>query len=89
MTRALLPAAKAEAGSLYVDRDAHWFLDFERECIAFPLAQHDDQVDALSGALQIAYEKLAIYKPPSVYSMGDANSSRQQNDWGWRGAKSA
>lgn len=54
--RARLPAGRAEAGFLYADRGAPWFPDFLSECCAFPNGAHDDQVDALAGALQVALE---------------------------------
>ena len=60
--RARLPAARAEAGLLYVDRQASWFPAFEAEARAFPLGAHDDQVDALSGVCALAVEALARWK---------------------------
>ncbi|HXI18281.1 MAG TPA: phage terminase large subunit, partial [Chloroflexota bacterium] len=60
--RARLPAGRAEGGYLYVDRAAPWFPAFESECLGFPLAAHDDMVDALSGAVQLAIER---GRPPS------------------------
>lgn len=55
VTRARLPAARAEAGMLYADRDAPWFADFEHEVLAFPQGEKD-QVDALSLATEAAAE---------------------------------
>jgi predicted phage terminase large subunit-like protein len=55
--RARLPAARAEAGYRYVDTGAAWGPGFLAECLGFPRAAHDDQVDALSGAVQLAIEK--------------------------------
>ena len=49
-TRALRPAAKAGAGVLHTVQ-AHWTDAFIDELCAFPNAEHDDQVDALSGAI--------------------------------------
>lgn len=65
VTRALLPAARAEAGMLFVDRDAPWFPQFETECRGFPLAAHDDQVDALSGAVQLVVDRLSTRPRPT------------------------
>lgn len=59
VARAYLPAGRGEAGLLYADRGAPWFPAFEAEALGFPLASHDDQVDALSGAAQMATEHLA------------------------------
>jgi len=54
--RARLPAGRAEAGLLFADRGAPWFEEFAAELTAFPNGAHDDQVDALSGATQLALE---------------------------------
>jgi predicted phage terminase large subunit-like protein len=59
VARAYLPAGRGEAGLLYADRAAPWFPIFESEALGFPLSSHDDQVDALSGAAQMAAEHLA------------------------------
>jgi predicted phage terminase large subunit-like protein len=60
VARAYLPAGRGEAGLLFADRAAPWFPIFDAECLGFPLSSHDDQVDALSGATQMAVEHLAI-----------------------------
>jgi predicted phage terminase large subunit-like protein len=59
VARAYLPAGRGEAGLLYADRAAPWFPPFESEALGFPLSSHDDQVDALSGAAQMAVDHLA------------------------------
>lgn len=53
--RAAPVAALAEAGHLFVARGA-WNEAFLDEVCAFPLAGHDDQVDALSGAFSCLVE---------------------------------
>ena len=60
VTRARLPAGRAEAGLLYCDRGAPWFEVFAAELTSFPNGAHDDQVDALAGATQLALE----WRPP-------------------------
>src|SRR5207245_2916500 len=65
VTRALLPAARGEAGMLYADRDAPWWPTFEAEALGFPLAKHDDQVDALSGATQLLVEGTLVPTKPT------------------------
>jgi len=50
VTRSLPLLARAEAGKLYLVR-AHWNRDLIAEFLAFPESTHDDQVDAVSGAL--------------------------------------
>jgi predicted phage terminase large subunit-like protein len=55
--RAQLPSQRAAAGMVFVDRTAPWFQAFEGELLRFPKGQHDDQVDAFSGAMQLAIER--------------------------------
>lgn len=50
-TRALVWAALAEAGKLFLVRGA-WIDDFIEEAVAFPGGEHDDQIDAVSLAVQ-------------------------------------
>lgn len=57
--RAQLPAARARAGLLYVDRAAPWFPAFEAELLGFPRAAHNDLVDCLSGVLALAIDQPA------------------------------
>jgi predicted phage terminase large subunit-like protein len=51
VVRARLPAARAEAGLLHVDKQLPLWPVAERELLGFPAAAHDDVVDALSGAM--------------------------------------
>jgi predicted phage terminase large subunit-like protein len=46
--RAMLPAARAEAGKVFVNRDAVWYRTFIQECLGFPNTRYKDQVDAFS-----------------------------------------
>jgi predicted phage terminase large subunit-like protein len=64
--RALLPASRAEAGKVFVDRTAPWFPEFEAEMLAFPLGKFNDQVDAFSGVMAI------LAQPALDYDAGDA-----------------
>jgi predicted phage terminase large subunit-like protein len=66
VTRARPAAARAESGAVFVDRSAPWWPAFEAECLAFPLGKHDDVVDALSGAVQLAIEKLGQPYDPQL-----------------------
>ncbi|HET6498780.1 MAG TPA: phage terminase large subunit, partial [Coriobacteriia bacterium] len=75
VTRAQLPATRARAGLVYADRGAPWWPAFERELAAFPRDEHDDQIDALSGATALAIE---TQPPPATtetrratYALGD------------------
>lgn len=52
--RARLPAARGEAGLLYVDKQLPEWPTAERELLGFPVAAHDDVSDALAGATVMA-----------------------------------
>lgn len=56
LTRAMPASAQCEAGNVRVVR-AGWNGEFFRELEAFPEGSHDDQVDALSGALGQLFSK--------------------------------
>jgi predicted phage terminase large subunit-like protein len=40
-----------ESGNVFIPRQAEWLHDFVEECASFPKGKHDDQVDAMSQAL--------------------------------------
>ena len=44
-------SADIEAGNVYLPQNASWLGDFVEECAGFPNARNDDQVDAMSQAL--------------------------------------
>lgn len=46
-----------EAKRVYFPEDAPWLLEFERELLSFPLARHDDMVDAFTMALSQERER--------------------------------
>ena len=47
--------APIEAGAVHVPTHAPWLDEFKKEVLSFPFSKHDDQIDALSQALQRAY----------------------------------
>ena len=47
--------AKIEAGYVHIPRRASWLDEFRKEIMAFPVGKYDDQVDALSQALDRAF----------------------------------
>jgi predicted phage terminase large subunit-like protein len=49
--------ARIEAGCVHLPRLASWLDDFRKELMEFPSGKHDDQVDALSQALDRAFLK--------------------------------
>jgi len=50
VARSLPLEARMEHGSVWFPRDAAWLPELERELLAFPVGEHDDQVDALAYA---------------------------------------
>jgi predicted phage terminase large subunit-like protein len=67
--RAQLPANRAALGQVYCDRGAPWWPVFEQELLKFPKGASDDQVDALSGALQLAIEQGMVPPKPVPYGI--------------------
>ena len=59
-----------EAGSVVLPRGAPWLDDFRRELCAFPGGRHTDQVDALSQALNRAYQPRRQIIIGSVLGLG-------------------
>jgi hypothetical protein len=47
--------AVIEAGAVHLPARALWLEDFKKEILSFPASKHDDQIDALSQALQRAF----------------------------------
>ena len=61
LTRALSWANRAEAGKVVLVRGA-WNDDLIEECCLFPNGAHDDQIDAVSLAVQmIEMRKMTAY----------------------------
>ena len=70
VSRARFPAARAEAGTVYVRKRATWWDELESEIMAFPNGKHDDQVDALVYAMLVARQKQAKRPLPSRAMVG-------------------
>ena len=49
--------ARIESGCVHLPRRAPWLDEFRRELMAFPASKYDDQVDALSQALDRAFSR--------------------------------
>jgi predicted phage terminase large subunit-like protein len=47
--------APIEAGAVHLPAHASWLDEFKKEILSFPVSKHDDQIDALSQALQRAF----------------------------------
>jgi predicted phage terminase large subunit-like protein len=65
-----------EAKRVFLPKEAPWLLDFERELLSFPLARHDDMVDAFTlGLSQLTSRRsqvfgCVIYGDGSVHRSG-------------------
>ncbi len=57
LSRANGISAVVEGGLVYLPETAPWMIDFEAEVFAFPLATHDDQVDAMTQFLTWAHRR--------------------------------
>jgi predicted phage terminase large subunit-like protein len=60
ITRFASHTPKFEAGQIFINNDAKWKIAFEQELLSFPKSTHDDQVDALSQALNYLQQRKAI-----------------------------
>lgn len=63
-----------EAGNAFLPRDASWVHDFIEECASFPKGKHDDQVDAMSQALNqlsVRIKHDVIFDKPTTITFDD------------------
>ncbi|HKE97415.1 MAG TPA: hypothetical protein VKG45_00575, partial [Actinomycetes bacterium] len=84
VSRARVVADIGQIGQLYADRGAPWWRVFIGEATSFPKSKEDDQVDALSGAVQAAMELLAQQPSDDVarrYLVGAAAEAAEAEDW--------
>lgn len=49
--RAMLPAARAQQGKVFINKESSWYRAFITECLGFPNMRYKDQVDAFSGVV--------------------------------------
>lgn len=61
VTRATPLASKYEQGLVYHPRSASWLRAYEDELLAFPVGEHDDQIDAVAYALHSHHATVASY----------------------------
>ena len=59
--------ARMEAGAVHLPQQAPWLADFLQELLTFPASKHNDQVDALSQALDRAFKPIG-----ATFKMGFA-----------------
>ncbi len=62
VTRATPLASKYEQGLVYHPRNAAWLRAYEDELLAFPVGEHDDQIDAVAYAYNLARETAKNYE---------------------------
>lgn len=60
--------APIEAGAVHLPTRAGWLEEFKKELLSFPRSKHDDQIDALSQALQRAFKPLLPQAVFGTYS---------------------
>lgn len=76
-----------EAKRVFLPNEAPWLLDFERELLSFPLARHDDMVDAFTLALsQVTVRDEAVW---SFSEVGPGEGSIDYLGDAWRSGNSA
>lgn len=75
LTRARSMQARMRAGGVKFDKSADWYYEFEDECLIFPRAKHDDQVDAF------AYVGLIIDKLLSGKSSKDIEDEEYEDEY--------
>ena len=85
ISRALVAAARMEAGTVYFPAGAGWLGELENELLTFPAGRHDDQVDVLGyAAIQLATRPV-IYMlkgDDSDQSLREAYSAPRPSRWG-------
>lgn len=64
VARANAVSGAIESGNVYLPRNAPFTGDFVEECSSFPLGKHDDQVDAMTQALNRFVFWAAAFSPP-------------------------
>jgi predicted phage terminase large subunit-like protein len=67
VTRATAITPMVEAGKVLLPEGAPWLADFIEEISSFPAAPHDDQVDALSQALNFVRESPSYSTMMEIY----------------------
>lgn len=82
VARARVASGRMEALKVYVDRKAPWYPDWIRELVGFPNMANDDQVDSLSGAIQLSSEYGLSQGPlETEYSFG--SPPKKGHKWSW------
>jgi len=78
LARALPATAELEAGAVQFPAQADWLDEFVSELLAFPGGAHDDQVDALAYAVQVALDLLSA--TGVVYGLSDVDQDDDERD---------
>ncbi|MFE3973179.1 MULTISPECIES: phage terminase large subunit [unclassified Peribacillus] len=72
-----------ESGNVYLPRHAEWVHDFVEECASFPKGKNDDQVDAMSQALNRFIYYYADLPPEPKALMHPAFRTDDDNEGGY------
>ncbi len=75
VSRAYAAGALAEAGKLYLPKDATWLADWVAELVGFPNAAHDDCVDVTAYAAHLVNQQLM---PPRRQKLREAMTLEQR-----------
>ena len=68
-----------QGGRVHLPEKATWLDEFVEECVSFPSGKHDDQVDALSMAVDVLSRQSIT--PEQIFgSMDTGNSLNQEMD---------
>lgn len=76
---------RCEAGRFFADTHAEWWGQFIEELVGFPNMSHDDDVDALSGAVLLALDSVQQFISGSArgYSFGVETEEQKREKWEW------
>lgn len=73
-----------QGGRVHLPEKATWLDDFVEECVAFPSGKHDDQVDALSMAVDVLSRQ--TISPEQIFGTLESGNSLMQESMRKRGS---
>lgn len=73
-----------ESGRVWLPAEKAWAEDLIGEALSFPYGQHDDQVDAMTMAIQYVKESWRLTHPEDPDWEDDVNPRRQKKVAYWR-----
>ena len=82
-TRVQAAAPIIEAGNFYLPKRATWVEPFMAQCAMFPAGKNDDQVDAVSQALNWATRRPEFKSTVATYGYGSKAAVARARIPGW------